>query len=181
MPRPIDDEQLLRNVAALALGTGEPPAPAPAPRTAKSESMSWALPGFCGKSRVQTTFGHLPIEALRRRDPLKTGSGEYREVAWIDKIQLDSAFLARHPAANPIFIPKSALGHGVPNCDILVSPAQITHIPGQFGAQAVKSAQALTGLSRIARQSQAGFTYYLFHCGEPTTVSINGVWFDVSP
>jgi hypothetical protein len=174
-----DDEALLQNVARLVCSTAptEPdskPAPDPTP-------MVWTLPGFSGKSRVLTTFGQMPLEALRKRDPLRTLCGTYLEVTWIDKIQLEPAFLQRHPEANPIFIPKGALGPGSPSTDMLISPAQRFKLPGLVNGSSSKTAAAMTGLSHISRQSQSGFTYYMFHCGQAASVSIDGLWCETAP
>ena len=80
------------------------------PRTSQKEPAKWTLPGFGGKSRVLTSFGHLPIEALRRNDPLKTSSGSYTKVTWIDSIGLDAEFLSSHSQAQPIYIPAGSFG-----------------------------------------------------------------------
>mgnify|MGYP001319170770 CR=1 FL=1 len=177
MLRPADDEQLLENVM-LKLGlTDEPPKRLSPSRKANS----WALPGFSGKARVTTSFGDLPIEALRLRDPVKTRSGKFLEVKWIDKLQLDAQFLALHPEANPILIPECAFGRMTPSSDVLISPAQTLRLPRQASDMKPKPAQSLVWRSNVARKPQRGFTYYLFHCGEPASVCIEGLWFDVVP
>lgn len=177
MLQPNDDGQLLENVR-MKLGSNGilPKRPRPLP-----DSLSWALPGFGGKSRVATSFGDLPIEALRLRDPVRTLSGKLLRVQWIDKLQLDAKFLSLHPNSNPILILKASLDHMTPSNDVLVSPAQTLRMPRHTCDTSTTSAQSIVGRGNVARKPQNGFTYYLFHCGEPASVSIEGLWFEVSP
>jgi hypothetical protein len=150
------------------------PRPAPAP-------MLWDLPGFDGRARVFTSFGHLPIAALRVRDPVKTLSGAFRRVQWIDKIRLDEDFIERHPEARPVHLPRSAFRQDAPKCDLYVSPAQALKPPGPQGYSGAKPAERFVGPSGITRRTQAGITYYLFHLGDEQMVSVEGLWFDTRP
>lgn len=177
MLRPAEDEQLLENVM-VKLGLTDVP---PTRLSPSRKTKSWALPGFSGKARITTSFGDLPIEALRLRDSVKTRSGKFLEVKWIDKLQLDAQFLDLHPEANPILIPEGALGPMTPSNDVLVSPAQAFRLPRQASDMKARPAQSLVWRSNVTRKPQHGFTYYLFHCGEPTSVSIEGLWFETAP
>jgi hypothetical protein len=150
-------------------------------KIATPPQMTWALPGFFGKSKVQTSFGSLPIEALRRRDQLRTIAGSYVEVDWVDQIRLDVAFLEQHPEAQPIYIPKGAFGTTMPNQNMLVSPAQSIKPSGQIGDDGVYSALDLTARPNITRMPHSGFTYYLFHCGVPAVINVDGMWVGTSP
>lgn len=177
MLHPNDDAQLLESVR-LKLDVSSDLSTRPC---RSRETRCWALPGFAGKSRVTTSFGNLPIEALRLRDPVKTSSGEFLEVKWIDKLQLDAKFMSLHPEANPILIPRGSFGRMSPDCDVMVSPAQQLRMPRHSSDMSATSAQSIVGRGQVARKPQNGFTYYLFHCGEPASVSIEGLWFDVTP
>ena len=177
MLRPVDDEQLLENVMSNLGSTDEPPKRLNPAR----ETKPWTLPGFSGNARVTTSFGDLPIEALRLRDPVKTRSGKFLEVQWIDKVQLDEQFLSLHPEANPILIPHSAFGRMTPSNDVLVSPAQVLQLPRQASDMKATPAHSLVWRRNVERKPRRGFTYYLFHCGEPATVSVEGLWFEVVP
>ena len=172
-----DDEQLLKNVAMKLGSNGVLPIrtrPSPA-------ALAWSLPGFGGKARVATSFGNLPIEALRVRDSVRTQSGRFLEVRWIDKLHLDAKFLSLHPKSNPILIPKGSLDSATPSNDVLVSPAQMLRLPRQTCATSPTPAQSIVGRGNVATKPQNVFTYYLFHCGEPASLNIEGLWFEVSP
>lgn len=148
---------------------------------AAAPQKQWILPGFSGKSKVQTSFGNLPIEALRRRDQIRTIAGSYLEVEWVDRLRLDVGFLEKHPEAQPIYIPQNAFGSAMPCQNMLVSPAQAIKPSGQIGNDGVHSALDLTARPNITRMPHAGFTYYLFHCGVPAIINVDGIWVRTSP
>jgi len=144
-------------------------------------SVSWKSPGFHRLCRVSTSFGDLPVEALRLRDQVKTLSGAYKQVQWIDKIRLDADFLRRHPEAHPIQLRARSLGGTQPGKNMLVSPGQMLHATGLIGNIKKGMAAEFDGYPSINRLQQTEITYYRFHCGEPETVCIEGAWFCVSP
>lgn len=149
----------------------------------KSEDQGfrgWTLPGFEGKARVCTSFGDLPIEALRRRDLVKTISGAYREVQWVDAIHLDVDFLQRHHQALPVMLRAKSLGGGFPVRNMLVSPAQDLWEQSASG-YCRRRASDLLDRPGIMRQHRSEITYYRFHCGSPEKVCIEGSYFDISP
>ncbi len=153
--------------------------PQPAPRI--KQALDWSLPGFEGKARVTTNFGELPIEALRRRDMVKTISGAYREVQWVDTIRLDVDFMELHPEAAPILIRERAMGGLYPRRNILVSPGQPLRYPHPHGDTMNLTAGEVVGQPNILRMHRSEITYYRFHCGTDETVCVEGSWFHVSP
>lgn len=139
----------------------------------------WTLSGFLGKTKVMTSFGNLPIEALRLHDPVKTRSGHFRKVAWIDQLSLDRDFTFDVPDALPVQIGRGTLGPNFPLTDVCMSPAQ-TILPTRHGGNPVL-ARDLAGRPRIIRPSLPTFTYYLFHCGQPEDVLVDGMWCQTAP
>ena len=146
-----------------------------------ASSADWRMPGFGAGARVETSFGHVPIEALRRRDPVKTGDGRFLKVQMVDEIRLERRFLLNHPEAQPVTIPKDVIAPNSPNRDIRVSGAQVIKTPGRMDQANGKTAHDLVGQRRIRRDPVGYFTYYTFHCGEPCTISIDGMWFEIVP
>lgn len=173
------DSDLLASVMEQATVIERPKArPAdPAPESA----ITWTLPGFDRRCRVSTNFGELPIKALRRRDMVRTLSGAFREVKWVDAIRLDAEFMARHPEAHPVQLRAKALGPGQPGQNILVSPAQKISAQGLIGNMGIATAAEYEKYPNIARLPQMEMVYYRFHCGEPETVRIEGAWFCIAP
>ncbi len=159
-------------VAAAPVGRG---------RRRPLRAIAWTLPGFGGNARVTTSFGDLPIHALRRRDPLRTASGTLKTVHWCDRLRLDQGFLTVNPDAQPIVILANALGHGLPRADIVVSPHQkISVTPPGFHLD-FRLARDLMGRPGILRRPEETISYHLFHCEEPTVVLVEGVAVSVAP
>ena len=178
-----DDDAILASVMAKSAPVeGAKRLPLAPEKTRKTESgVRWTLPGFEGKCRVSTSFGDLPIEALRVRDKVKCLSGGYAEVKWIDAIRLDVDFMIRHNEAHPIMIRARALGGNFPTNNMLVSPAQTIVIPDASGESRSVLAAELEGHPNIMRIHKNETTYYRFHVGTPEQVCIEGSWFFVSP
>lgn len=147
------------------------------PKTEETSARAarWTVTGFCGKSKIATSFGHLPIEALRRNDPVRTSDGRYLKVSWLKKIGLDSEFLDIHPEAQPIRIPRNSLGKSMPSADLLLSPAQPVQILKATGISTFK-AESLSGCGGILHQPHSQVTYYAFGCETPCAVHVDGLW-----
>lgn len=153
----------------------------PGRRPPRQEPIHWTLPGFCGDARVTTSFGDLPIQALRRRDPLRTVQGTLATVDWVDCIQLDEDFLHANPDALPVRIGAGAFGGGRPERDLIVSPHQLVNVcPGQF-RQDFRRARDLTDRPGIMRQPEMLIRYHVFHCATPAAVIVEGLCVSVSP
>lgn len=176
----VADHALLAAVMAPTSGIVQAHAPAPRPQPAR-KAIKWELPGFESKCRVATNFGDLPIEALRRRDKVRTISGAYREVQWVDRIRLDADFLSRHPEALPVMIRAKALGGVHPMTNMLVSPGQTVWVPKVSDGYHPAVAGELDGQPNIMRARRPEVTYYRFHCGSAEKVCVEGAWFCTAP
>lgn len=151
------------------------------PARRRSEPVQWTMPGLCDGMRVTTSFGDLPVQALRRRDPLRTQAGTLATVAWVDRLRLDEEFLRANPDARPVRIAAGSLGPGRPERDLLVSPHQQVNASPTPYAQDFRRARDLTGRPGIGRQAVSMVDYYLFHCGTPAAVLAEGLCLRVSP
>lgn len=174
MSHPLSDQQILSKVGQRIQSLAQ--VAKPGKTAADRISTAWALPGFSGRSKVLTSFGELPIEALRRNDPVKTSSGHFQKVSWIEKISFDADYLRRHPEAQPVLVRAGALGNKTPASDMLVSPAQRLKAAVQYGEYSFRTSLTLVGRSGISRSPQSSFTYFLFGCAEECSVCIDGIW-----
>ena len=141
----------------------------------------WTLPGFCANTKVGTSFGELPVHALRLRDPLRTVAGTNATVGWVDKVHLDEEFLRTHPDAQPIMIRAGSLGQNLPKEDLIVSPHQKINMSKVQFRQEFCLARDLEHVPGVMRKPEMMLTYFLFHCTVPVTVSVNGTWTSVVP
>ena len=180
MEQRISEEQILQNVALLSqVGVGR--STPKKPQVKQAAPPEWRLRGFDGKSRVLTSFGELPIEALRRNDPVKTLSGKFLKVTWVDAIKLDPEFTNTHPQAQPVCIATGAIGPNKPSREMRVSPAQTVQASAHHGGVSQQKARDLAGHCGVSSKQVAGFTYFTFGCDEPCSVCVDGIWCEVFP
>jgi len=136
---------------------------------------TWNQPGIHGKARILTSFGELPIEALRKRDMVKTARGDFLAVLHIEEFKLDRNFLEYHPDAQPISIRCGALGRALPKRDILISPEQKICLQADRFGDDPRKAIDLCGRAKIGRQSQNFVTYYQIALSCRAMVYVEGV------
>lgn len=141
----------------------------------------WTLPGFCGSMRVTTSFGDLPLHALRVRDPLRTSEGEFAKVAWVDQVRLDEDFLSANPDALPVLVPAGSLGRNLPRVDLIASPHQSLLVASPDGHSMSRLARDLLGRPGVVRKPAMSVTYTVFHCGAPAIAYIEGLPVRVAP
>ena len=132
-------------------------------------------------SRVSTSFGEVPAQALRERDRVRTKTGEYLEIQKIDRIALDRDFLQYHPGAQPILIRAGALATNIPKFDVVLAPyQQIDKSQSCLRASGNRAVDTLRK-SHCMRKIEPMITYTIFHCGRPAAVNCEGLWIDTAP
>ena len=161
--------------------TPAPLAPADPANTSGDDQKFWTLPGICWNARVSTSFGDLPVQALRKRDPLRTPSGEFLPVAHVDELRLDGEFLRNFPDAAPIVISAGALGSGRPANAITVSPHQRVSVGESRLAGDLRMARDLLDRPGVVRTPTPLVRYIVFHCAVPACVMVEGVWVSTAP
>ena len=77
---------------------------------------------FTRGTLIMTAQGDVPVEELSSDDEVLTVDAEYQPIRWIGSIKLSKAELEANPEFRPIRIRASALGRGVPEQDLVVSP-----------------------------------------------------------
>ena len=77
---------------------------------------------FSAGTLIDTPRGSLPIESLRPGDLVWTADNGAQEVCWIGHRRMSGARLYAMPHLRPIRIRAGALGDGMPEDDLLVSP-----------------------------------------------------------
>lgn len=171
-----------RVLEAVLSQTGKcAPEAQPRQRADTPAPLIWNLPGFEGKCRITTIFGELPVEALRRRDQVRTICGAFKEVKKVEAIRLDADFLERHPAAQPVMIRARAMGGAFPVRHMLVSPAQKLWLSRPGDGFVARTAQQMEDTPNMMRSRRNDITYYRFHLGDEEMVSVEGAWFCTTP
>ena len=146
-----------------------------------TRQIDWTLPGFGPMTRISTSFGDVPAQALRERDMIRTHEGKLHAVQWVDRVRLDSEFFRHAPDAHAILIRAGSMGQGLPKADIIVSPEQLLGLGRHAFSMKFVQAKSLLGRPGVIRKPEDIMTYTMFHCGISTTVRVEGVWAKVDP
>ncbi|MDJ0827860.1 MAG: Hint domain-containing protein [Rhodobacter sp.] len=139
------------------------------------------LTGFAPMTRISTSFGEVYAQALRKGDLVRTRTGGFLPIVWLDRILLDAAFLARHPAALPIQIRQGSLASGTPLRTIEVAPAQRLAAMHGVATQQGREASNLLAHPGVFRKPETGLSYTRFHLGRRAEVRSEGVWLITGP
>lgn len=79
------------------------------------------IPCFVGGTLIETAKGQVAIEQLAPGDLVMTDNGP-KPIRWIGSRKLGTGVLATRPNLRPIRIKAGALGHEMPETDLVVSP-----------------------------------------------------------
>lgn len=112
---------------------------------------------FARGTRVAAARGRqIAVEALKTGDRVQTADRGLREVKWIGSTVLDARTLRANPHLVPVRIARGALGCGLPETDLIVSPQHRVLVRSRiarrmFGAHEVLvAAKQLCGCPGIA-------------------------------
>jgi hypothetical protein len=127
-------------------------------------------------TRVSTSFGEVPAQALRERDMLRTHNGAFAPVTKVRRYTLDQNVLAHNKDTMPILIRAGALGSGLPKQDIVLSPEQEVALGGPTGGSRLVKARDLLTRPGVTRKTELIFTYTQVLCATPVFVRSEGLW-----
>ena len=147
----------------------------------KSKPIVWNIPGFGPMTRICTSFGEVPAQALRERDIVRTEQGNLKPIVWLDRMQIDEDFARDVPDAHAVLIRAGCLGNGLPRSDVVVSPEQYVGLGRHVHEVEFVKAKTLLGRPGVLRKPEEIMTYTLFHCGEPIVARVEGLWARVDP
>jgi autotransporter passenger strand-loop-strand repeat protein len=116
------------------------------------------MPCFAAGTRLLTPRGEVAVEALSVGDLLVTvreGGAPTARIIWTGRRTLDLRRHAQPARVRPVRIMAGALGNGVPERDVRVSPNHAIYLDG-----ALFEAIALVNGLTIIQESNAGFVTY---------------------
>lgn len=140
------------------------------------------IPCFTPGTLIKTARGEVPVEQLRVGDRALTRDNGYQMIRWIGSRALDRATLERNTALRPIRIRAGALGDGLPERDMVVSPQHRMLISGPscelwFGEpEVLVAALHLTCLDGVEEVSPDGVTYLHMLFDQHEVVMSDGTW-----
>jgi hypothetical protein len=125
---------------------------------------------FLSGTLIETNKGPIPIEKLSEGDLVLTLSGEYIPIKWIGKQKLYGYFVPKKNS--PVCIHAGALGEGLPQRDLYVSPAHAIKV-GDF----LVAARLLVNAVTVTQEQWTGhIEYYHVDLGEHHCVLAEGTW-----
>ena len=114
------------------------------------------VPCFCPGTLVMTPTGERPVEAFRVGDMISTAAGDAKPVLWIGRRSYGHRFAAGRKHLQPIRIRQGALGDGLPQRDLLVSPCHAMLVN-----DVLVPAGLLVNDRSILREDRPGDVHYL--------------------
>lgn len=151
--------------------------------TSPDPAYSTMIVCFTKGTMIETEEGQKAVEAICVGDRVATLDEGYQPVFWVGCREMDPEILKALPHLVPVRIAAGALGEGMPQVDLVVSPqhrllARTTLAQKMFGAQEVLlPAKDLTCLPGVSFDSpDRRFSYFHFMCGAHQVVNANGAW-----
>ena len=138
---------------------------------------------FGSGTMIATDQGEMPVQDLGPGDRVLTRDQGYATIVWAGARKLTAAELIAKPAFQPVRIAKGALGHGLPERDLIVSPqhrmlwssVQTELLFGE--TEVLVAALHLVGLPGIRRACPAeGVTYHHVMCAQHEILRSDGAW-----
>ncbi|MDZ4312871.1 MAG: Hint domain-containing protein [Cypionkella sp.] len=137
---------------------------------------------FTPGTLVLTEHGSVAVEDLAVGDLVLTRDHGFQPIRWIGRRDLSAAELAASPQFNPVCIAQGALGRGLPERDMQVSPQHrmlITTPRAEllFGETEVLAAAVhLIGMPGITRAAAERISYVHIMFDEHQLVCADGAW-----
>lgn len=139
------------------------------------------VPCFTSGTQIETEFGAKAVDDLRAGDRVLTLDGGLQTIDWIGRHQVGAMHLARNKNFQPVFISAGALGDGIPEQDLIVSPQHRLMISsGIVGRMTgdpdvLVAAVKLVGFPGVYQvSSDIGVKYHHFACAQHHVVWANG-------
>ncbi|MBZ4022933.1 hypothetical protein CKO11_10725 [Rhodobacter sp. TJ_12] len=140
------------------------------------------VPCFTPGTRVETKRGLVAVERLKRGDKVLTRDNGYQRIRWIGRRSLGAAELAAGPQLQPVRIARGALGAGLPETDMVVSPQHRMLISGPraellFGeGEVLAAALHMVGQPGITREAVNAVTYLHLMFDAHEIIRADGAW-----
>ncbi|MBU2359117.1 MAG: Hint domain-containing protein, partial [Alphaproteobacteria bacterium] len=139
-------------------------------------------PCFTPGTTIATPKGERLVEDLRPGDRIITRDNGIQEIAWVGSKEMTGKELAAKPHMKPILIKAGALGHGLPERDMLLSPNHRVLVASEKTQlyfeerEVLAAAKHMTGAQGIHTLDVMRTTYIHFMCERHEVVLSNGAW-----
>jgi hypothetical protein len=146
------------------------------------EEIENVIPCFTPGTTIATPRGERLVEELREGDRIITRDNGIQEIRWTGRKEMSGKALVSNPHLKPILIKAGALGHGLPERDMLVSPNHRVLVAGDKTqlyfeeSEVLAAAKHLVGSEGIHEVDVMQTTYIHFMFDRHEVVLSNGAW-----
>ncbi len=150
--------------------------------TAAAEATVAGTICFTPGTLIATPRGEKPVEDLRQGDRVITRDNGIQEICWMGRRDLDNETLSRNAHLRPVLIRKGALGNGLPERDMTVSPNHRVLVANDKTAlyfeerEVLVAAKHLTGVEGVDIVSPLGVSYLNMMFAQHEVVLSDGSW-----
>ena len=140
------------------------------------------IPCFTAGTLIATPRGEVPVEKLKRGDRILTRDNGIQTLRWVGHKRLELIDLKKAPQLRPIRISAGALGDGMPERDMLVSPSHRMLITSHqaelyYGqSEILVAAKHMLALDGVEVAEQPYITYIHIMCDNHEIVLADGAW-----
>ncbi|MDT8855620.1 Hint domain-containing protein [Paracoccaceae bacterium Fryx2] len=137
---------------------------------------------FTPGTMIATPKGEVPVENLRPGDKVITRDNGIQEIRWTGRKVMDWRALTANPHLKPILVRQGALGNGLPERDMMLSPNHRVLVANDRTAlyfdehEVLVAAKHLVGGAGIHEVDSIGTTYLHFMFDRHEVVLSNGAW-----
>ena len=140
-----------------------------------------ATPCFTIGTLIATMQGEIPVEGLRPGDRVVTRDNGLQPVRWVGRTQFFLHDFQAEPHLLPVFIRQGALGKGLPERDMMVSPNHRVLVANEKTTLRYREPEVLVAAKHLSSPGVhtiqcAGTTYVHFMCDRHEIVLADGIW-----
>jgi Ca2+-binding RTX toxin-like protein len=140
------------------------------------------IPCFTPGTLIATPKGERLVEELQVGDRIITRDNGIQEIAWLGHKPMSGAQLVQNPHLQPVLIKAGALGHGLPERDMMVSPNHRVLVSSDKTqlyfeeSEVLAAAKHMVGAEGIHTVNVMQTTYVHFMFERHEVVLSNGAW-----
>ncbi len=137
---------------------------------------------FASGTRIATQKGEVCVEDLEAGDKVFTRDNGIQTLRWVGRRDLTAGELETHPEFQPILIRAGALGKGIPERDLQVSPQHRMLLTSElaevmFGEREILvAAKFLTGLDGVDQVQADHISYHHLMFDHHEVILADGAW-----
>jgi hypothetical protein len=140
-----------------------------------------STPCFTPGAMIATHRGELQVEELAAGDKVITRDNGLQTVRWVGKTQMYMQDFQADPHLLPVFIRQGALGKGLPERDMMVSPNHRILVANERTSIRFAEREVLVAAKHLVSMGvrtvqSSGTTYIHFMCDRHEVVLADGIW-----